>query len=340
MIDEWGNYTDDEEITDVDETTEEEDDTIDDGIEEAPMPDMDDEDPTDDIDDNEEKTIEDTDDDVEESDEEDYDEDEEDVFEYPEYIPDELIIPEQFKNEKDELEWYKKNYVEALNVVKHDAVKKFLVKEYREHLMQTEDDYLKLKAVKEAFDGNPRALFKMYFNQELEGAGVSLNLSDSDKNDIVARQLAEEFGDDYYAVYDPNKIHNPNSLSARIYKRNNELFEELNKAPEQSTPDLTPLIEEAYEKDFKDMDKEQYNAFIEKAKSHQVSVKDLYNAINHDALMESAYKEGLIAGRKEIAGELRPQGKKVRKAVRYTEPVEEEEYNDTELDEFASKFFK
>ena len=43
MIDEWGNYTDDEEITDVDETTEEEDDTIDDGIEEVPMPDIDDE---------------------------------------------------------------------------------------------------------------------------------------------------------------------------------------------------------------------------------------------------------------------------------------------------------
>ena len=307
MIDEWGNYTDDEEITDVDETTEEEDDTIDDGIEEAPMPDMDDEDPTDDIDDNEEETIEDTDDDVEEINDEEYDDDD-DVFEYPEYIPDELIIPEQFKNEKDELEWYKKNYVEALNVVKHDTVKKFLVKEYREHLMQTEDDYLKLKAVKEAFDGNPRALFKMYFNQDLEGAGVSLNLSEADKNDIVARQLAEEFGDDYYAVYDPNKIHNPNSLSARIYRRNNEIFEELNKAHEQSAPDLTPLIEEAYQKDFSGMDKEQYNAFIERAKSHQVSVKDLYNAINHDSLMESAYKEGLIAGRKEIAGELRPHG--------------------------------
>ena len=336
MIDEWGNYTDDEEITDVDETTEEEDDTIDDGIEEVPMPDIDDEEES--VEETEEEIIEeeDTDDEVEEVD----DDDDEDVFEYPEYIPDELIIPEQFKNEKEELEWYKKNYVEALNVVKHDTVKKFLVKEYREHLMQTEDDYLKIKAVKEAFDGNPRALFKMYFNQELESAGVSLNLSEADKNDIVARKLAEEFGDDYYAVYDPNKIHNPNSLSARIYKRNNEIFEELNKTPEQSAPDLTPLIEEAYQQDFSDMDREQYNAFIERAKSHQVSVKDLYNAINHDSLMESAYKEGLIAGRKEIAGELRPQGKKVRKAVRYTEPQEEEEYNDTELDEFASKFFK
>jgi hypothetical protein len=331
MVDEWGNYSDEEEeVSDI-ETTDDVDD-IEDEIEEAQLPDLDDDD---------EEEIDDNSEDIDDTEEvyEDDSTDEDIEYEYPDYVPEDLIIPEQFKNEKEELEWYKAKYISALEIPKHDAMKKFIVEEYKEHLLQSEDDFLKLKAIKDAFDGNPKGLFKMYFGKELEEAGTSFALSDEDKNAIVARKLSEEFGDDYYLVYDPTKVDNPNSMSAKMLKRNNELFAEVSKAQEPQAPNLAPIIDEAYEKHFKMMDRADYDKFINEAKSYQIGIKDLYNAIKHDEIVESAYKEGLIAGRKEVGSELRTQSRKVKKTTTYTQPIEDEDTN-IEADEYGSHFFK
>lgn len=336
MIDEWGNISDGDIATPSELNEEPEQESGD--IEEAPEPDRnyDDEGRDDDDDDDDVGN----DDDIPDNDDDDEEEQGEDDYIYPEYVPDELIVPESFKDAKEELEWFRANYFDALEISKHESVRKYIVGSYKEHLMQAEDDYLKLKSLKDAFDDNPRALFKMYFSKELEEAGVSLALSDADKNTVVARKLAEEFGDDYYTVYNPNNATNPNSISNRIYRRNEELYAELERTPETNQPDITELINEAYEKDFSDMDRSDYDKFISEVKDYNVTIKDLYHAFKHQELIEKAFKDGKVAGRREVGKELQPQGKRVRKAPTYTEPTDDDTDRSEMLDEFASKFFK
>ena len=334
MIDEWGNVSDDVEET-SEPSSEPEQPSGD--IEEAPEPNRN----YDDEGDDEPDEQKDEPDKQEDESDKQEDESDENEYVYPEYVPDELIVPESFKDAKEELEWFRAKYFDALEISKYESVRKNIVGSYKEHLMQAEDDYLKLKSLKDAFDDNPRALFKMYFSKELEEAGVSLALSDADKNAVVARKLAEEFGDDYYTVYNPNNATNPNSISNRIYRRNEELYAELEKTPEKQQPDITGLINEAYEKDFSDMDRADYDKFISEVKDYNVTIKDLYNAFKHQELIEKAFQDGKTAGRREVGKELQPQGKRVRKAPTYTEPIVDDDTNRNEmLDEFASKFFK
>lgn len=258
-------------------------------------------------------------------DEEEIDESDEEEWAYPDYVPDELVVPEEFKNEKEELQWYRENYFKSLEVPNSENFKKVIANKYKDYLIQAEDEFDKLTALKEAFDTNPRGLFKMYFGTELEKAGVEFKLSAQERSDIVARKLADEFGEDYFEVYDEEKAMKPNTIHHKIWKRNNELFEEINKETKEETVDYAKLIDETYEKEFSDFERQEYDEFVEKAKTYNMGLRDLYIAMHYKELSEQSYQEGLKQGKKEVMNQLKPQAKRVRRPVKYKEedePVE------------------
>ena len=219
---------------------------------------------------------------------------------YPDFVPDELVLPESFKSPEEELKWYRDNYTKAIDVYKTDGFKKEIVDNYTDYLMQTEAEVDKLKALKEAIDGNPSAMIKAYFGKDLKDNNIKVSFNQEETQYYLANALAEEYGKDYLKHFDQEDATVPGTLSYKMLSFQRAKLQELeqlqteNQTKEPTPEEIQTQIEQTYDADFKDfLSKEEFTQFIETAKQYQYSVLDIYNMMNHEKLVEEAYNRGL-----------------------------------------------
>ena len=267
---------------------------------------------------------------------------------YPDFVPDELVLPETFKSPEEELKWYRDNYTKAIDIYKTDDFKKGIVDNYANYLMEQEADVDKLKALKEAIDGNPSAMIKAYFGKDLKDNGVKVSFNQEETQYYLANALAEEYGKDYLKHFDQEDATVPGTLSYKMLSFQRAKLQELeqlqteNQTKEPTPEEIQAQIDQTYDADFKDfLSKEEFTQFIEAAKQYQYSVLDIYNMMNHNKLVEEAYNRGLSDSKAKPTVTQRP--RRVHRNPQYGNPKDKlntEPSNDPEGFDYLADFYR
>jgi len=235
-------------------------------------------------------------------------------IEAPDFFPDEMI-PGEFKDEKEELEFYRNNYGKALNYFKHPDFAKTIENEYEESLAQIEDRYKEHKAIGEMLEGNPETALKLHNPRYLAQLGGDASLSQDEATQYMTNKLEKEFGKDFREKYNPNELHDVDSLSSKMNRRqqeiNNEIMEinnkskeineKINPSPEKQKEklvnDYEPFKEAGYsEEEYQDFVKES----LDKIQEGDFSFGDLHKFLYFDDYINDAYNRGKESGKKNL----------------------------------------
>lgn len=265
----------------------------------------------------------------EENEIEDNKEEEYEDWTYPDFIPDELVAPEPgTMSAEEELEWYRKNYIEALDRYKSEDFAEELKRSYTESLLQEDESIDEYRMVKDFLRGNPELAIKTYAPNFLISKGHDPRISEEQKNDLIAEQLAKEFGEDYQMVYNQDDANNPNTISGKMWKRNIDLSMTIDKHNEKISADweakqqanspemLEKRLNIEYERDWKEQGftKEEFTEFADKAinflQSDRLSMSDIHMILNKQDYLDEMYEKGVKDGKKSMTKELERAGAK------------------------------
>ena len=132
-------------------------------------------------------------------------------FEVPDYIPDDLIPPEKFESDKEELEWYKDNYVKSMELTRDPKFLDFVLNTYKEEL-----DKLEKESVDRILSTGNIAELKIKYPQLLGKAGVDATFSEDDKINVIDNHLKATFGVNYKDKFDETEANDPNTISGKM----------------------------------------------------------------------------------------------------------------------------
>jgi len=247
---------------------------------------------------------------------------------YPSFIPDEYK-PKTFKDEKEEVEFYRQNYRKALNHYKSEEFSKTLKEQYKDSLLKEEEDYETLKKIHTSFKDDPELMFKLYYPENLAKRGIDVQFSPEEQNKVINRVLSDSFGSNYKDKYDPNEaLDDPSSMSAKMLDKQREVKQALQEAQtkaEASIPDpkaLEKTIVEQRQKYFKNIPEDEFNSFIKEVETWQPTLLDIHRAKNFDTYAEQAYQLGLVKGREANAQEFKKAGKTIKPSSPEVKPEE------------------
>jgi len=262
----------------------------------------------------------------------------------PDYVPDDLVPPD-FKDEEEELAFYRSNYSKAVSLVTSPEFGDVVLKEYEDKLIEKEQDHERFKALKVAFDSNPEAAIKFYFPEALEQRGYRTTISGDEAEQWVSSKMADEFGEDYLERYDSEEAGlKPKSESAKMWavydKTKAELAQHNERAKQVedqsrplSTEAKTELLQKQYEETFKSfMSKDEYEVFLGEASEKSLTLLDVFRAFNFDHYITAAEDDGYKRGKRDAINGVRKSVRttvvqaerpmKPKEDVRYNNPVE------------------
>lgn len=255
----------------------------------------------------------------------------ESVQEYivPDFVPDDLIPPETFESPEKETEFYRDAYVKVLELHRSEEFVKSFVDAYEQQLIERSEEVEGLKAVNELFKGNPELAVKLYAPGYLVERGYDASFSENETNQLVSQALAKEFGKDYAAKYNPDEASDPDTLSGRMWTRQEAVIAEIKQRNTQiektaaQTAPPTPeekqaFIDEQFKTQFEPQgfSRQDYDKFLNDAevKSNSMTLADWHKVVEFEAYEKRAYQRGYNEGRKSLTDELTQSGKKMKPA--------------------------
>lgn len=244
-------------------------------------------------------------------------------WEYPEFISDDYVVPESFKNSKEELAWYKEKYISIMDQYRSEEFVEKLKTNYQQVLLEEQEKIERFKAFDDMAKNNPELAIKLYAPQYLATNGIDYKLTDDQMYDYLDKQLAKEFGKNYKQVFDEIDAEDPDTLSGKMKLRQDELMNQLNtmqQNAEQIAQQNTPVppevvIEKEYDKFAHAMSKDEYFDMVGEFKNYftenPIDMKSMYILRNIDDITEEIYQKGLEDGRKETGKTVRTYGREV-----------------------------
>lgn len=233
-----------------------------------------------------------------------------DSFKYPGFYPDDLKLPTEFKDTNEEGGFYKETYLKNINFLNSDEFREQLLENYKDNILEQEYDVDKLKAIKDAMDGNPEQMLKIYFPDAAAGIGHTQFMSNDDKFAYIDSKLQEEFGKNYREEFDANDVVNSNSKSAQIWKKQTELMTDLSKREQEFAEKNKPITQEDIDKKLKDeyetkfknegFTVKEYQDFIKETQNYNYTTEDLHHMVYFKDYVDTAYEEGFKDGQKKI----------------------------------------
>lgn len=274
----------------------------------------------------------------EESDDEEVSDEEskEQVADYPDFIEDDLKVPE-FSSERKELAWYRDNYKRTFDVYKSEKFQKAVIDHYDDILINKEKDVEQLKAVKEVFNGNPDLALKIFAPEGLAQRGISSQLSDDEINQLIDSEMKKTFGNNYSSKYDKDELIDTNSLSSKMVSKMQEIKTQISEhqaKSEQLSERYRPLNEEEINQKLEDdynehflgkMAREDYDSLVEELKGRPaLTMVDMHRLLRFDDYLDEAYRRGQEEGKKGVISSIKKAGKPLTVATR---PRQEQESN-------------
>jgi len=244
-----------------------------------------------------------------------------DIVEVPDMIPDDLVVPETFEDETAELNWYRDNMGKVYNLFGSEEFKNNLINGYEEHLIAKEKDHEDLKAIKDAFEGNPEAAFKRFLPNALQSRGLNPNFTGEEIEKHIDEKLMEEFGENYKDLMITADLFKPTSMSSQIYERQKELANEFKESAKQALVEQSQqqsggvdleafqkIVDEQYKEHFSGVPAEDFNEFIQEISDREWTLVDYHNAHFFKEHIAEARQEGFDEGRKAVADEIKNAG--------------------------------
>lgn len=229
---------------------------------------------------------------------------------------DEFVIPEKFNSVEEERDFYKENFNKVKESSQNPDV---IVSKYEEQLLAKEKDVEELKALRDALKGQPEAMIKIKFKDQLIKAGYDHRLTQEEQNEMIDKELRQSFGVNYREVFDQEDANIEGTVSNLMLKKQQEILdsiEQYNQRPAQQVqPQADPeearkLVHESLSKvGVKD---ENINRFIDDLKTTDL-INDpvkLYKAVYMDKILEQKVKQAREEGRKEALAEISKVGSK------------------------------
>src|SRR3990167_857270 len=233
-----------------------------------------------------------------------------DTLNFPGFIPDDYKVKDTYKDINEELEAYKKAYTGTMTFMQSPEFLESFSKEFEKNLLESELEVDKLKAIKEALEGNPERALKQFFPDLATNLNISPFMSETEKIDYIDEVLTKKFGKDYKDKWNPNEVISPNSFSSQVFKEQNKIISDLEKQEteyrEKNKP-ITPEVIEAnlkqqYEEQFKSdgFTVEYYKAFVGELKEHKPTMEDMHHMLYFEHYIEEAKEEGRKEGMQNI----------------------------------------
>ena len=273
-----------------------------------------------------------------------YEEQEEQQIDYPDFVPDELIVP-KFKSERAELNWYRDNYNKTFGIYQNDDFKHKLLDHYKDFLLSEEENVESLKAVESVFKNEPEIAIKVFGAEGLEKNGISSKLTDEEVGQIVNQEMIKYFGSNYAQKYDQSELIDPNSLSSKMLMKSQEIgrsIQEHQNYSEQLAQQYKPLsdeeLQEELDKEYyanfqQEMSIDEYDEMIDEINNTDIGIMDLHKAIMFNEYMQEAYSRGIQDGRKNLVGDI----KKASKPINPYSNVKRTNKNDEPFDIMANR---
>lgn len=254
----------------------------------------------------------------------------------PEYIPEDYATPD-FKDEKEELSWYRDKYGSLVEYTNSNDFVKNIANVYKDDLLQAEQDVASLKATQELLADNPESAIRMLAPQYAKAFGNYNPLNRDEQSTYLDKQLSARFGQDYREKYNKNEANDPSTESYKMLKyqedlqgRLKEINNELAEAQEKYAPTERQIQEKIIKQydDFKeDYDYDSYQNFIQEAnnylKTGNIKYNDIHKLMYFQAYIEAAYEEGMNSGKSGVINNIKRAGERPKTTHRQREPQEE-----------------
>lgn len=227
--------------------------------------------------------------------------------------------PESFESPEQELEWHRNHFAKV------SEEREGVFSQAREEALQSaEQRYSGAADALKAIEADPKLFVAQYLPEVLTELGISPVLSEAEIEQRIDAEMKQEFGENYKEAFNPADMLNPRSLSARMTSRLgglNQMFDQMNQRnaenfrnwnnkvasgqvelpPDEQAKREQALIEENYKHFEKEMSREDYDKFVEQARqAPPLTMKDVYNVMNLDKLLEQAREEGRKEGRQDV----------------------------------------
>lgn len=236
----------------------------------------------------------------------------------------------EFENLEQETEWYRERFghIDKIFDSKDGYLQEYIESTRQEALTKLDEELVGFADMYQAMKTDAQKFLLQYMPEAFEAYGISPIMDTNQLLDRVQSDLFKEFGDDYRTKIDPAQVFDPQSLTSRVWARQQELikdYQDLNgrnkqlmdnwnkhvkdgNAPRQvseveSERALQQQIESEYNAYFKPKlgyTREQFDDMINKGKQMPpLTLGDLEKVINFDKYLDSAYKRGLSAKGKQ-----------------------------------------
>lgn len=229
----------------------------------------------------------------------------------------------EFETVQSAKEYYKQRIQEREQFFQSQEFIDRVKSNYAQQILEAEQEAEQMKTLHKAFKNEPELMLKLYYPEYLGRVGIGVQFTNEEKEKVITNTLAKEFGKDFQAKFNQAEYNIPDTLSGKMYARQQEILNELNaqekiaqKAWQDSQPNpekLNQIIAQQRKELFPNMDDKQFNALIGELKDFQPNILDLDFAKNREAYIKAAYEEGLKVGRKNMGKEISNAGKVVSK---------------------------
>jgi len=243
----------------------------------------------------------------------------------PAYFPEDLLPDTyEFKDEKEELDFYRTTFPEVLKFYKEGGFSQAFIDNYENELISKEKDVDELLAIRKAVKGEDGELMmKTLFPEIALQYGIAPRLSEEEMTRYVEKHMTDTFGENYRRYFDKDDILDPKSMSSRMLLEQQRFIEQVNRHNQinweerlaMRTQPTTPQVEpERLEKEVgrqfneyfakADYTENEYKEFLDELSNFRYDLQDMHRALYFDEYVSDAYQKGLDAGRKAYAKEL------------------------------------
>jgi len=251
-----------------------------------------------------------------------------DEVDYPSYIPEDLIPPEEFKSVEEEAQFYRERYDELIEVTENfftsEEYAAELIDKYQEELLMAHEGAEELLEIKDMLHENPLLAIKKYFPEGVAQLGGQPVISEAEAITMVDKELKQQFGTNYRDKFDQSEVEIEGSLSAKMLEAQRKILEEVEShnnevknmkidIPHEPTPEeIDERLDMLYEEVFEPMglSEEEYVEFLQMSAEKQQEPIDAYKLVYFDDLIEEAYQMGLEESGKKIRNTVRSMGSK------------------------------
>lgn len=276
-------------------------------------------------------------------------EDDIEYIEIPDFLPEDLVPPEDFENEQQELEFYRSSYpelVETMNSYYSSPEFAFqIINSYEDELLKANKNTEELMEIRDMLHNNPLLAIKKYFSEGVQYLGGDPKISEPEMIALVDKELKETFGSNYREKFDESEVDIKGSLSNKIIEKQNAIMKEVEEhnknvkeinIPEPPTEEeLKERAVEVYKNVFEPMglSQEDYVSFIQDAKNKEIQPEDYYKIVYMDDLIRMAYERGKQESSQRVKRTVANMGGKRIVPDYDTSQNETEDYNEGPIDE-------